>query len=61
MALIFPKKRHCRRAILVERHRNRTTELTPERFSDLPDGRQMLTWEPEHPRRFETYTIRWKW
>ena len=61
MAIIFPKKRRCQRAILVERHRNRTTELTPEHFSDLPDGRQMLTWEAEHPRRFETYTIRWKW
>ncbi len=61
MSIVFPKKRRCQRAVLIERNRNRTTELEQRHFSDLPDGRQMLTWETEQPRRFEIYTIRWKW
>ncbi len=61
LAIIFPRKRRCQRAILIERNRNRTTELEQGHFSDLPDGRQMLTWETNQPKRFETYTIRWKW
>lgn len=58
---IFPKKRRCRRAVLVERTRHRTTPLGPDHFTELPDGRQVLTWETEKLRRFETYTIRWHW
>ena len=61
LAIIFPRKRRCQRAVLIERNRNRTTELEQRQFSELPDGRQMLTWETKHPKRFEIYTIRWKW
>jgi hypothetical protein len=61
LSIIFPKKRRCRRAVLMERNRNRTTELDPRYFTDLPDGRQVLTWEISKPRRFEIYTIKWKW
>jgi len=59
--IIFPKKRRCQRAVLLERSRHGTTVLGPENFSDLPDGRQLLTWEPKKVKRFEVYTLKWQW
>jgi len=61
LAVIFPKERHCRRAVLIERNRNRNTVLDQGHFSDLPDGRQVLAWETRNPGRFEVYTIKWRW
>lgn len=61
LSVIFPKERWCKRAFLVERNRNRTTPLGEDCFHELPDKRQVLTWEMENPRRFETYIIRWRW
>lgn len=61
LTLIFPKERRCRRAILLQRSKHHTNVLGPEHFSDLPDGRQTLTWETKKSPRFEIYTLRWKW
>lgn len=61
MAVLFPAERRCRRAILVERSRHRTTPLGLEHFHDLPDGRQMVTWGTRDIERFEVYTLRWWW
>ena len=61
LTTIFPKERRCQRAVVVERSRNRTTVLDQKHFSDQPDGRQVLTWEPAKTRRFENYIIKWKW
>lgn len=61
MTVIFPKRRHCRRAVLHERRRNRTTVLAESHFSDLPDGRQALSWETRRIRQYEVYTLRWRW
>jgi hypothetical protein len=61
LTIIFPKQRPCKRAVLVERTRNRTTSLGPTYFTQLPDGRRALRWETDNPRRFETYTIKWRW
>jgi hypothetical protein len=61
LAVIFPKTRHCQRAILVERNRNRSTVLDQDRFSLLPDGRQMLSWEVTGPPTNELYTLKWRW
>lgn len=61
LAIVYPKQRRCQRAVLVERTRNRVTVLDSEHFTDLPDGRQTLTWETRQPKRFETYTIKWSW
>lgn len=61
ISIVFPHDRRCQRAILVERNRNRTTELGPSAFSHLPDGRQMLTWETPRPGINELYTIKWQW
>ncbi len=61
LAMIFPQERRCRRAVLIQRNRHRTTTLGPEHFTNRPDGRQVLTWEPTKLKRFETYIIRWTW
>lgn len=61
LSLIFPQKRHCTRAVVVERTRDRTTPLGEQNLTLLPDGRQLLHWENIEPRRFETYTLKWRW
>jgi hypothetical protein len=61
MEIIFPKERRCKRALLVPRNHHRSTFLGPTHFSELPDGRQVLTWETNQIKRFETYTLRWSW
>jgi hypothetical protein len=61
LSILFTQKRKCQSAILMERTCNRTTPLGPAHFTTLPDGRQLLTWETPSPRRFETYTIKWRW
>ena len=45
MAIIFPKSRPCKRAILHRRSSNRTTELHGDYLQLLPDGRQIVAWE----------------
>ncbi|MCO6451385.1 MAG: hypothetical protein J5I90_11420 [Caldilineales bacterium] len=61
LSVVFPSDRRCKRAMLLQRTRNKTTVLGHEHFLDLPDGRQVLTWETQNPRRFETYTMKWHW
>lgn len=61
MSVTFPQKRGCQRAVLVQRSANRTTELGPEHFDILPDGRQMLAWGTNHAKGYEVYTLRWWW
>lgn len=60
VSVVFPKKTRCKSAVLIERNRNRTTPLDAN-LVRLPDGRQILTWESDTFRRFETYTIKWDW
>jgi hypothetical protein len=61
VAIMFPQQRRCQRAVLIEKTRNRTTVLPPTHFARLTDGRQVLTWQAQKPRRFETYTLKWQW
>lgn len=61
LSIVFPKKRHCTHAVVMERTRNRTIPLNAQNFTLLEDGRQLLTWENIEPRPFETYTIKWTW
>ena len=61
MNVLFPKQRTCRRAALVQRSANRTTVLGPEHFHLLPDGRQLVSWETNHVRGYEVYTLKWRW
>lgn len=61
MSVIFPQKRACKHAVLVQRSANRSTELGPEHFDTLPDGRQMVSWETAHAKGYEIYTLKWHW
>lgn len=61
LEIIFPKERRCKRALLVPRNHHSSTRLGPDHFSELPDGRQVLTWETDKIKRFEIYTLRWSW
>ncbi len=61
LAIIFPRTRHCKRALLHKRSVDETVELGGEHIQPLPDGRQIVTWEERNPKRAEIYTIRWEW
>ncbi|MCB0172817.1 MAG: hypothetical protein KDJ97_19955 [Anaerolineae bacterium] len=61
LAIIFPKKRRCQRAVLLQRSKHKSTVLQADSFTNLPDGRQILTWETTKLKRFETYIIQWRW
>lgn len=61
VSVVFPPERTCKEAMLVERHRNRTTLLDAKYFETLPDGRQVLTWQSDNVKRFETYMLKWRW
>lgn len=59
--VIFPATRPPLRASLVEESRQRTTPLEGRFQKRLPDGRRLIFWETDRPRRYETYGIRWEW
>ena len=61
LSAIFPPKRRCRRAALLRRSQHTATVLGPEHFTDLPDSRQLLTWETGKIRDFEIFTLKWRW
>jgi len=61
VTIIFPKSRRCQRAVLLQRSRHQSLVLGPEHFTTLPDGRQRLSWETTKIKRFEIYTIKWRW
>lgn len=61
MNIIFPKHRRCQRAVLTQRRHNRIQVLGPEYFHELPDGRQLLTWESKRVYPYDIFTIKWRW
>lgn len=61
MSIIFPKGRPCRSAHLVTRSRHTSKKLGPDHLSELPDGRQQLTWETRDIKQLEVYTLKWRW
>ena len=61
IAVIFPKERRCRKAVLIRRSRHKVTPLGEDHLSDLPDGRQLLAWEAKRLRGLEVYTLQWTW
>lgn len=61
MNIIFPQGRRCQRAILTQRRHNRVQVLGTEHFHDLPDGRQLLTWESSRVYPYDIFTLRWQW
>lgn len=61
LSVLFPRKRHCQKAFIQQRSRNRTLALGAEHFADLPDGRQVLTWETANVSSLEVFTLHWRW
>lgn len=61
LAVIFPARRRCQRAVLLHPSQNTTRVLSSEHFTTLPDGRQVLTWETSKLKRFDAYIIKWIW
>lgn len=61
VSIIFPQERPCRRAILTQKSSKDTMPLEGRNFSNLTDGRQVLTYETRHPRLNDLYTIKWRW
>jgi hypothetical protein len=46
---------------LTQRSNSETVALEGRHFSILSDGRQKLTWETNHPKLHDLYTIKWRW
>jgi hypothetical protein len=61
LAVVFPKKRAGRRAVLWQRSSHGTLELGREAFVDLPDGRQLVSWETVKVTPLDVFTLRWQW
>ncbi len=60
-SILFPHSRSCEQATIVEKESGKTTVFEPGQFTRESDGRQRLTFETHSARRFETYTIKWRW
>lgn len=60
LVVIFPRKRPCKRAVLIQRSNGRTTEIHNS-HQTLTDGRLVVSWEKSYPKRAEIYTIKWEW
>ncbi len=61
IGVIFPHNRHCRHAQVLQRSRKQAADLGPEHFHDLPDGRQLVSWETQKVQPLEIFTLRWQW
>lgn len=57
----FPKQRPCKKIWLIERSRHRTTPISLDDVTTLPDGRTEIAWERPNPRRNEIFTLKWEW
>lgn len=61
LTIVFPNGRWCRRAWIHQRGKDRSAELGADHFHALPDGKRLLVWELNYPKRGEVYTIHWEW
>lgn len=61
IGVIFPKDRQCREAQILQRSRKQATDLGPDHFHRLPDGRQLVSWETQKVQPLEIFTLRWQW
>ena len=61
LVVLFPAERRCQQAFIQQRSRNWTQTLGAEHFVELPNGRQMLSWETANVASLEVFTLRWRW
>lgn len=59
--VIFPQGRPPLKASVLEKNLQRINTISKNRFTYLPDGRCLLSWEMSKPRRYEQYILRWEW
>ena len=61
VSIIFPKSRHCQRAVVSQQSTSKTTALGHEHFRQLADGRQQVKWTIHKPRLHDRYALKWRW
>ncbi len=61
LSVVFPSERKPFEVFLVEEDAARTTALTAENMHELPNGKWLVEWSTNKPKRFESYILRWKW
>lgn len=61
LSVVFPRARLPKQVLLIEQHAARSRELGPAHRLTLPDGRALVRWETDRPRRCEAYIVRWVW
>lgn len=61
MTVVLPKRRYCTQAIIKQRSTHKSTELGPEHFGEMADGRQVITWETKDIEPLEVFTLWWEW
>jgi hypothetical protein len=61
ISVVFPRKRHPKQVVLIERNATRSTPLVAENQQTLPDGRQQFKWSTGKARLYEAYILRWEW
>lgn len=59
--VIFPAKRKPYHVTLEESNRKRTTYLSKDGFTQLPDGRVKVGFKIKRPKLYEHYLLRWHW
>jgi len=59
--VIFPPTRPPSRFAVVEDNTQRTQLLPENSLVQLPDGRWVVTWVKDRPRRFERFSLKWDW
>lgn len=61
ISVVFPRQRHPRQVVLMERNATRQMPLSADHQQTLPDGRQQYTWRTAKARLYEAYILRWEW
>ena len=59
--VIFPKSRSPYKVSIMEGLRQRSSNLGKNAMVQLPDGRWIVSWETQHPRLYERYSLQWEW
>jgi hypothetical protein len=59
--LIFPRDRPPLRVSILQGSNQRAQVLPDEAQVQLPDGRWLVAWQTDAPRRHERYILKWDW
>lgn len=59
--ILFPQNRPPKRALLLEKNRQKTISLGKESIKRLRGGNLAIFWEKKAPRLYEQYILKWEW